>query len=495
MVKATVSKKIALRDIRNVGLADLRSEYERLTSEQFRLLSFYGQRLPGTSAVTLTLLMIDLSGTISAVRATAEQGATHYRSLLPEHPAFQIFEREILEQTGLEATGNTWLKPLRFPLGSPVRIADYPFFKIEGKEVHELGVGPVHAGVIEPGHFRFMCLGETVHHLEIQLGYQHRGVESLLLNQDPRRLGALVESITGDSSVTHAIAYSQALEDLAGVDCGAASMLIRSIALELERIAMHLASLGGIAGEIAYLPGASTYGRLRTAAINLSMRLSGSRFGRCWIRPGGVRYGISREQAQDAISTLTKLKDDAQVINDCMFSAKSVRHRLKGTGLLQRDEAEKIGLVGMAARACGLPIDLRLCSSSPDGNSGTRIADPESTAGDCFARALIRRDEMMQSLDRITGLLGANPEIPRDTLVPLPAFAASSLVVSAVEGWRGELIHCLETDEAGTVIHYRVQDPSLRNWLGAALAVRSNGISDFPVCNKSFDLSYCGNDL
>lgn len=225
---------------------------------------------------------------------------------------------------------------------------DYPFYRLEGKEVHEVGVGPIHAGVIEPGHFRFMCHGETVHHLEIQLGYQHRGAESLLVKSPPRKLPPLVESIAGDTAVANVVAYCRAWESLCGVPYRSEVEAIRGVAVELERVAMHLVGVGGLATDVAFLPGSSTYGRLRTSVINLSMRLCGSRFGRGWFRPGQLRFPFGAKQKADIRETIRFVQRDIATINDLFLKSRSVRHRLEKTGSVPMPLARDIGLVGLA---------------------------------------------------------------------------------------------------------------------------------------------------
>lgn len=420
-----------------------------------------------------------------------------YHTLTADFPAMHAFERELHEQHAVRIAGHPWLKPIRFEQGGrPARDA-YPFYAIDGKEVHEVAVGPIHAGVIEPGSFRFMCLGERVHHLEIHLGYQHRGVESLLLKRDPRALAPLVETIAGDSSVAHAWAYAAAIEALAGFDADDDVLVPRAVLLELERVAMHLSGLAGMATDVGFLQGGATYGRLRTTAINSSLRLCGSRFGRGAVRPGGsgarldARAGTGDGDGGSLTlsqlhGNLALLANDLEIIDDCFLSARTVQHRLQGVGRVSEETARAIGLVGMAARACGVPIDQRAFASE--------FPVVTEKTGDCWARARVRVLEMRRSLELVDRALARNPHWePRRQ--KLGALAGERLVVSMVEGFRGEVVHALETDANGALARYKVQDPSLRNWLGLALAVRDNDISDFPICNKSFDLSYCGNDL
>ncbi len=456
-----------------------------------RPITFHGQPSDDPARLTLTAVLEEKRG-LSAIR-TAIPREKGFHALTRDFPALHVFEREIFEQHGVKPHDHPWLKPVRFPGAEPARISAYPFYSIEGAQVHEVAVGPIHAGVIEPGHFRFMCLGETVHHLEIHLGYQHRGVERLLLAREPRTLSPLVETVAGDASVAHAWAYAAAIEALAGLRPGPAVEASRALGLELERIAMHLAGLAGLATDIAFLQGAATYGRLRTTAINSSMLVCGSRFGRGWVRPGALRGAVDAERHAALRSALALLTRDLAIVNAHFQRASTVLHRLRKVGTVSRDQALEVGLVGMAARASGVVRDTR-ASLSLEPYASRPIAPVVEHTGDCWARARVRMREIDASIAWLGALLDAHPVL-EGAADPVGALAPDTLAVSVVEGSRGEVVHCLETDGAGRLRAYRVQDPSLRNWMGLALAVRGNDISDFPICNKSFDLSYCGNDL
>jgi Ni,Fe-hydrogenase III large subunit len=465
----------------------------RLLTLYARFAGFARREDAGPSAgVTMTAVLRAPDGTlrISRTNVTAEHG---YHELTTEWPAVHCFEREMHEQTGVHLAGHPWLKPLRYEGQEQSAMNAYPFYKVEGKEIHEVAVGPIHAGVIEPGSFRFMCHGEQVLHLEIQLGYQHRGVERRLLEGDPLRLAPLVETIAGDTSVAHAWAYCAAVEKLAGVDLALDLEVARAVALELERVGMHLGTLSGLAADTGYLQGAATYGRLRTVAINTTMRLCRSRFGRGALRPGGIGMTLPPDLLADVRANLDLLRTDGAIINRAFSSARTVQHRLRSVGVLTASQARDLGVVGTAARASGVKIDVR--QQMPQGAYEiVPIATHVFDEGDCFARARVRMAEIDASLDWLAAILALYPTWA-PSRAPLGSLAPSQLVVAVAEGWRGEVVHCLETDETGRLAHYKVQDPSLRNWMGLAIALRKNEISDFPICNKSFDLSYCGHDL
>jgi Ni,Fe-hydrogenase III large subunit len=457
-----------------------------------QLVTLFGR--PDGPGVLLTSVLHAEGGGLRVLRARAEPGAA-YPSLTARHPAAQMLERELWEQTGLQPDGHPWLKPVRFEGARQQRMDSYPFFSVRGQEVHEVGVGPIHASVIEPGHFRFMCHGERVQHLEIQLGYQHRGVEALMLQRPPLALAPLAEAVVGDSSIAGAWAYCAAMEALVGMPATPAAERVRGIALELERIGMHLAAVTGLLTDIAFLQGGATFGRLRTAIINATMRVCGSRFGRGWLRPGGVRHAIDSTRRQDLRDTLAAFAKDLAEVNALVLGARSVRSRLQGVGVVSRQAARDLGLVGPAARGSGVRADTR--RSLPGGLYTQHPIEPQvEDAGDCLARLRVRLREIDASLRWLDALL-CDPAIDLDAGAPqaLGPLAPEQLCISLREGVRGPVVVAFETDAAGRLRHAKWQDPSLLNWFGLALAVRDNEISDFPICNKSFDLSYCGNDL
>lgn len=422
------------------------------------------------------------------------------RSISVECTQMHIFEREIHENFGIHFEGHPWLKPVRWPhnRANASNIMDnYPFYTITGSELHEVGVGPIHAGVIEPGHFRFICNGEKVMHLEIHLGYQHRGVEQLYLSSKTALQRALLsESIAGDSAVASAMVHAQLIESLAGIEVPDALQLERCIGLELERIAVHVGDTAALSADVAYQLGQVVNEALRTTFINTTQFWCGNRFGKGLIKPGGTRYPLS-DTVMDEIEHIIHDSGNRYFdIAERIYSLPTVLSRFDGIGTVSRSQMLQIGAVGMAARSSGLLRDIR--RSHPFQYFTQYPYQPVLLdTGDVLARGLLRYKEAKESVRIIGELLATRKSIAAE--IPQPVFdyklRSSSMVVSLAEAWRGELCHIAITDANGDLIHYKVKDPSLHNWMALALAVRNQEISDFPVCNKSFNLSYCGYDL
>lgn len=428
-----------------------------------------------------------------------------YSSLTHQSEPFHMFEREIAEQYGIKPEGHPWLKMVRYHAnyaGVPDLFGNdytedipgnYKYYGVDGDEIHEVAVGPVHAGVIEPGHFRFNCIGERVLHLEIQLGYQHRAVEKLLLEADSKRLPVIAEGIAGDTAIGNSLCMAQAIEALTGTETDAGARVIRTIALELERIANHVGDLGALSGDVAFLPPANYFGRMRGDFLNLSLWICGNRFGKGLVRPGGVCFGMTDEDRKVLDGRIAELKPQVAHVIDLLFSTPSVRARFEGCGRVSPGDAEKLGLVGPAGRASGISGDTR--SLFPvEQYPHLYIPDNARMSGDVFARARVRADEILQSIELVEFLL-KKPVETECVEWTTPALAPDSFVVTLNEAWRGELSHCVLTDSDGNLLRYKVKDPSFHNWSGLAMALRDTGISDFPLNNKSFNLSYCGFDL
>lgn len=488
-------ESIPLASIPSLPIREFRAAVISAVSNGARLTALFGTPMEDGRIRLIGVLADPLTGSLSSV--SSEVGKS-YPCLTLDCPQAHWFEREIAEQWAVEPQGHPWLKPIRFhppyrPSGTEAPLPGVTeFFAVDGDEIHEVAVGPVHAGIIEPGHFRFQCHGERVFHLEISLGYQHRGIESALVDGPGKRTIHLIETLSGDTSIGHATAYCEAIEGLSGNAAPARAQVLRAVALELERLANHTGDLGALAGDVGYLPTASYCGRIRGDFLNMTAAICGSRFGRGMLRPGGVSFDLDEHLAAELSWRLDTALRDVDSAVRLMWDAPSVQARFEDTGTVSRRTCDALGLVGPAARACGVERDIR--QDFPSGIFRfAQIPISKWDTGDVFARAWVRWLEIQRSGTFVREQLASLPRgSGRATVGPL---RPAHLVVSLIEGWRGEIAHVAITDGSGRFARYKVVDPSFRNWMGLAIAMRDQQISDFPLCNKSFNLSYCGHDL
>jgi Ni,Fe-hydrogenase III large subunit len=452
-----------------------------------RLAAWFG--VPEGAATRLVaVIAFDTDNILTAGRSTPLTES--YPSLTLLHPQAHFFEREVWEQHCLRPQGHPWLKPVRLDLGCGPGVTD--FFRVEGPEIHEVAVGPVHAGIIEPGHFRFQCHGEEVFHMEIALGYQHRGIEAALAGGPHRARWAQLETAAGDTTIGHATAGAMIIEALEDSEAPLPAQWLRAIALELERLANHTGDLGALANDVAFQPTSAACGKLRGDFLNMTALICGNRFGRGLVRPGCCRHELDPPRSQELLNRLNTALAQVRKATGWLWDSNSVRSRFEGAGPVSAAQAVELGLVGVAARASGVVRDVRF--DHPAG--WHRLAQvPVSVwpGGDVFSRARVRWLEIARSGQFIEEQLAQQPDqAVQSTSQPL---AADNLAVAMVEGWRGEICHVALTDSAGRFRRYKIIDPSFHNWTGLALAMRGQAVSDFPLCNKSFNLSYCGFDL
>lgn len=452
------------------------------------------------------LLLDKRAGGGVILTATLPEGDFEYPALTREIPAAHWAERAAGDFFGLRALGHPHWKSLILhdnvwpdepaPLAPiwPAKREAYAFLEVSGEGIHEIPVGPIHAGIIEPGHFRFSCVGEVIHNLDIRLGYQHRGVEKRLAEIPWQQAAYLAESVSTDTAVGNALAHAVAMEQLLEIMPPLRGQALRTIALEIERLSNHIGDIGALSGDIGYSAGAALFPPVRGAVMALAQLLTGNRRQRYYVKPGGVARDLNDGRRREMFRSLSDINLRLQELLPLVLENQAVIERMEGVGRLAPGLARDFGLVGPAARASGSRYDAR--------NVYAHGLYPESApapvrreTGDALARTQIRADEIQSSLSILAGLLATLPGGPAGVDCRNEALAADRAGIGIVEAWRGELIHWVTTDAAGAISRYAIKDPSFNNWTGLAIAVRGNLVADFPLCNKSFNLSYSGNDL
>lgn len=516
-----MAQSVKLRDIPRVDYNVLRVDLcERLKDASYHVASYFAVAVSDEYFTLYVILLNDDTHQVLIASCVYEYYCDQpLQSMAAVHPQMHVFEREITEKHGIKFADSPWDKPLRFPVERFDKSStpeNYPFYRMQGESLHEVNVGPIHAGIIEPGVFRFICNGERILHLEIALGYQHRDIESLITATDSRlRQTALAESIAGDSAVAHAVAYTNVIEKFAATadqnsqdsrhtqdtqDTQHACDLYieRAVALELERMAMHIADVGALCMDIGYQLGQVACEATRTIVINTTQMWCGNRFGKGLIRPYGSYYPLTEDIITKIAANITTATNRYEKIVKNIKNTPSVLARFEECGVLNESQATAMGLVGVSARASGLSRDIRASHPYMVYTSMVDHRPIVREQGDVMARVMVRAREVEQSAGYILSLLekisNKNP-LALGKPIYDRANATDSMAFSLVEGWRGEICHVAITDSKGEIAHYKIKDPSMHNWMGLAIAVRGGGISDFPICNKSFNLSYCGHDL
>ena len=430
-----------------------------------------------------------------------------YPSIAGLYPAALRMQRAVADLLGIstdEADTRGWLRhggwpetlfPLRRDVdGSqqyPVASAPYPFVSVEGDGVHEIAVGPVHAGTIEPGHFRFSVVGEKVLRLEERLGYTHKGVAKLFENasqQDGHRLAARV---SGDSAVAFSWAYCAALESITETICPARALILRALALEQERLANHLGDLGALGNDAGFAFGLTHFSRLKEDMLRANTVAFAARYLLDYVIPGGVAVDLTADARSRLLDLYDSLEPSVTQMRSIYDEHAGLQDRFREAGRLEQATAEKLGAIGLVARASGIACDLRVDHpwSPYDAVIPKLIVQ---TGGDVAARVQVRFDEIFESLRLCRALLSDPHSGAIQTAVPIAA--PNLLGMGLIEGWRGPAMIALETGQDGGIRRCHAHDPSWQNWPLLEYAILGNIVPDFPLINKSFNLSYSGQD-
>jgi len=490
---------------------DLRGKMEELRQEPgCRLAAVFAEDRRAAEGVFYVYWVFERRGEESyqILQAPVPPDQPKFLSISAEMPAANWQEREIQDWFGLTAEDHpnprrvavhdNWpdVYPLRkdFTLDTvlpPFEGERHVFRPALGEGVFQVPVGPVHAGIIEPGHFNFAVAGEPILYLQIRLFYTHKGTEKLFENVPIPHAVFLAESVSGDSSFSHGVAFCQAVERAAGIEPPWRAQAMRTVLLELERLYNHVADIGAIATDVGFVVANAHAGRLREMLLRLNAHLTGNRLLRGMVAIGGVRRGWDAEQREQLTRTVQAFAREFDDLISLVHSSDSTRDRLERTGILHPDKARDLGVVGVAGRASGVDRDVR--RDHPYA-AYTRLSFsvPVYDAGDVWHRMQVRIDEVRQSLTLIRQ--AAEWAAEGDLCTPCDNIPPGRCALSAVEGWRGEILHWIRTGPDNRLERCHIKDPSMNNWPALVEAVQGNIIPDFPVINKSFNLSYSGTD-
>jgi Ni,Fe-hydrogenase III large subunit/Ni,Fe-hydrogenase III component G len=390
--------------------------------------------------------------------------------------------------------------PMRSDAGPPPPFGAaegaYPFLRVEGRGVYEIPVGPVHAGMIEPGHFRFSVVGESIVTLKARLWFTHKGLEKLAEGRTPHEAFPLAVRVSGDTTVGHATAFALAVEDALGWQVPESAQAARAVLLELERLYNHVADIGALCNDVGYGVLHAHAQRIREELLRLNAEVTGHRLLR-----GGVVLGGAHLTAVPTAKRMARIGAGIAEIVDLALRNSVVVDRFTGTATLASENAREIGVLGYVARASGVDVDAR--RDHPSHEATTQVRSVVRTEGDVLARFLVRADEVRASVELLAVLLDGlsagsmvapPPRVARPgAATGAPAGAASG--VGLVEGWRGTIAQRVEIGPDGRLTRLKVVDPSFLTWPALPVALRQTIVADFPVTNKSFNLSYAGNDL
>ena len=441
---------------------------------------------------------------LAEVRLSAENPVfPDLSGIFPSAARLQRAVRDLVGLRALDGDARPWLRhgawpadvfPLRrdAPASPTVAPAEYTFVRVEGEGVHEIPVGPVHAGTIEPGHFRFSVVGEKVLRLEERLGYTHKGIEKRSEGLTAMDGARLLARACGDSTVAYAWAYAMAVESATGTTPSPRALLLRAVLLERERLANHLGDLGGLGNDAGFAFGLAQFSRLKEDLLRANAQVWGQRYPMDAIAPGGVRGDVDAHSARTLIANLDAIALELARLREIYDNHAGLQDRFMDAGRVSPELAVQLGIVGLAARASGSARDWRNALQVPPYPRETCLVVARSQ-GDVAARVAVRFDEAVASIALCRGWLAAPPA--GDLSVPLGAIAADALGIGGVEGWRGPVFVAVRLDASGRIRRCHPHDPSWHNWPALEHAIIDNIVPDFPLINKSFNLAYSGHDL
>ncbi len=492
------------------ALAVSREEWSQvaldLAATGARLVTLWASQADGGGPAVRAMFLTEDSGIVISLSVTARD--LPYPRLDELFPAASRMQRAIADLCGLHSTGadsRPWLRHAAWPQ-SYRPLADsqqpndsrqpttdaYDFVRVEGDGVHEIAVGPVHAGIIEPGHFRFSVVGEKVLRLEERLGYVHKGIERRFTELPILEAQRLAARISGDSTVAFSWAYCQALEGIGGIEIPARAAWLRALYLELERLLNHLGDLGALGNDAGFAFGLMQFSRLKELLLRASHESLGERYLMNCVEPGGACFDLTAAGAHALAASVRQIAAAVLDLRAIYDEHEGMRDRFIGAGTVAPTLALRLGLTGLAGRASGQAFDLRTdmpCAPYTELSPVKKIL----IGGDVAARVAVRFDELQESCRLIENILAGLPAGPHTGTVPVPPNGA--IGIGLIESWRGPVAVALEAGPAGAIRRCHPHDPSWLNWPVIEHAIIGNIVPDFPLINKSFNLSYSGHDL
>ena len=490
----------------HVAREEWRQAVESIAAGGGRLISLWASRDTASENLVRAAFAADGGVLVLTLRLTAAE--SDYPGLEQSFPSASRMQRAIADLCGLRSTDTDqrpWLRHTAWPASfhplsgaaiadqtSAPAIDDYTFVQVEGEGVHEIPVGPVHAGIIEPGHFRFSIVGEKVLRLEQRLGYVHKGIERRFSELPLLEGHRLAARVSGDSAVAFSWAYCQALEGMSAARVPPRATWLRALALELERLANHLGDLGALGNAAGFAVGLAHFSRLKEQLLRATEHALGQRYLMDLVVPGGTRADLSSAGAAALIDCSQSIAVEVDRLHAIYDEHSGVRDRFVGAGVVTPALAAKLGLTGLAGRASGQDFDLR-CDLPCDPYKDLAPRKAGRIEGDVAARVAVRFDEVSESIRLVRQIAQRLPEGGHRR--PVPAAEQGSWGLGLIEGWRGPVLLALEAGAAGKISRCHPHDPSWHNWPVLEHAVIDNIVPDFPLINKSFNLSYSGHDL